>query len=67
MGLEDIVRDLQNKVARNGRMVECMRPLLCGREGCAIRVPVIVSPNGEIEKTIRPETKMNDIEPDNDI
>lgn len=54
---------MKRDIARNGRQLECLRPFLCGREGCAIRVPVIVSPNGEIEKTIRPETKMNDIEP----
>ena len=58
---------MKRDIARNGRQLECLRPFLCGREGCAIRVPVIVSPNGEIEKTIRPETKMNDIEPENDI
>ena len=58
---------MKRDIARNGRQLECLRPFLCGREGCAIRVPVIVSPNGEIEKTIRPETKMNDIEPENDV
>lgn len=55
------VRDLQMKVARYGRILECMRPLLCGREGCAIRVPVTISAAGEIEK---PEP--NDIEPYDD-
>jgi len=44
------VRDLKNRVARYGRILECMRPLLCGREGCAIRVPVTISAAGEIEK-----------------
>ena len=58
---------MKRDIARNGRQLECLRPFLCGREGCAIRVPVIVSPNGEIEKTIRPKTKMNEIEPDNDL
>ena len=58
---------MKRDIARNGRQLECLRPFLCGREGCAIRVPVIVSPNGEIEKTIRPKTKMNEIEPENDI
>lgn len=48
--LEEQVRGLQREVARNGRIVECMRPFLCGREGCAIRVPVTISPQGEIEK-----------------
>lgn len=38
--LEEQVRTLQKDVARNGRMVDCMRPLLCGREGCDDRVAV---------------------------
>ena len=38
--LEKAVRDLQFEVARNSRMVAFMRPFLCGRDGCAIRVPV---------------------------
>lgn len=61
---DENVRDLQMKVARYGRILECMRPFLCGRDGCAIRVPVTISPSGEIEKTIRPENKQ-DIEPYN--
>lgn len=39
------IRDLQAQVARNGRQIECMKPLLCGREGCAIRVPVAITTN----------------------
>ena len=38
--LEETVRNLQFQVARNCRMVEFMRPFMCGREGCAIRMPV---------------------------
>lgn len=53
--LEKAMRELQREVARNGRMVECMRPFLCGRDGCAIRVPVTISESGEIDKTIRPQ------------
>lgn len=48
--LEKEMRELRREVARNGRMVECMRPFLCGREGCALRVPVTISAAGEIEK-----------------
>ena len=59
---DENVRELQMKVARYGRILECMRPFLCGLDGCAIRVPVTISPSGEIENT-----KMNDIEPENDI
>lgn len=49
--LEETVRSLQRDVARNGRVVECMRPFLCGRENCQIRVPVTISPQGNVEKT----------------
>ena len=55
---------MKRDIARNGRQLERLSPFLCGRDGCAIRVPVIVSPSGEIEKTIRPENKQ-DIEPYN--
>lgn len=66
--LEEQVRMLRRDVARNGRIVDCMRPFLCGREGCAIRVPVTISQAGEIEKTIRPEDQQaHDIEPENDF
>lgn len=54
---EEDIRTLKRDVARNGRMVECMRPFLCGREGCAIRVPVTISESG----VVKPEVK--DIEP----
>ena len=52
---------MKRDIARNGRMVECMRPLLCGREGCAIRVPVVISAAGEVESPVK-----KDIEPYND-
>lgn len=61
---DENVRDLQMKVARYGRILECMRPFLCGREGCAIRVPVVISPEGEVESTLRP-SQHNEIEPIN--
>lgn len=38
--LEKIVRDLQREVARNGRMVDVMRPFLCGLQGCKNRIDV---------------------------
>lgn len=61
--LESTQRDLQFEVARNSRMVAFMRPFLCGREGCAIRVPVTVSESGEIDKTLRPQTYQSEVEP----
>ena len=55
---------MKRDIARNGRMVECMRPFLCGREGCAIRVPVTISSAGVIEHTPKTEemsTKDDDV------
>lgn len=49
--LEEVVRGLQRDVARNGRMVEMMRPFLCGREKCPHRVAVVVSADGVAEPT----------------
>ena len=60
---DEKIRNLQIQVARNGRQIECMRPLLCGREGCAIRVPVTISESGEIDKTLRPQTCQSEVEP----
>ena len=59
---DEDVRDLKMKVARYGRILDCMRPFLCGREGCAIRVPVVISPEGEVESPLLP-SQQNDIEP----
>ena len=48
------VMELQREVARNGRMVESMRPLLCGRI-CAKRLDVAISDDGDIDdKNIEP-------------
>lgn len=55
---EEKVRNLQKEVARNGRMVEAIRPLICGVLGCRNRKPVMVSPTGEIENA-----EPNEIEP----
>lgn len=60
---DEKIRNLQIQVARNGRQIECMRPLLCGREGCAIRVPVTILESGEIDKTLRPQTCQSEVEP----
>lgn len=46
---DENVRDLQMKVARYGRILECMRPFLCGRRNCPDRVAVTISDVGEIE------------------
>lgn len=47
--LEGEVRQLRMDVSRNNRIVESMRPFMCGRSKCADRVPVFVTSEGEIQ------------------
>ena len=61
---DEKVRDLQAQVARNGRIVESLRPFLCGFLGCTNRTPVTISADGEAkpkrpkkEKEITPYNK----------
>jgi flagellar motility protein MotE (MotC chaperone) len=54
---EEKVRSLQREVAKNGRMVESMRPFLCAVLNCKRRKFVTISESGDIE----PETKEPDI------
>lgn len=52
--LEEDIFNLKREVARNGRMVECMRPFLCGlAPECKKCVPVTISELGEA----KPATK----------
>jgi chromosome segregation ATPase len=44
---EETVRNLQREVARNGRVVESLRPFMCGLLGCKDRQPVTISDSGE--------------------
>ena len=60
--LEKAVRDLQFEVARNSRMVAFMRPFLCGRDGCANRVPVTMP----AEDTADAKDEPAEIEPYNE-
>ena len=46
---DETVRQLQREVARNGRMVESLRPFICGFLGCKSRKPVAISATGEID------------------
>ena len=45
---DDTVRQLQRDVARNGRMVESMRPFMCGRVRCPNRISVTISDAGVV-------------------
>ena len=42
-------RELQRDVARNGRMVEAMRPFMCADLKCPNRQRVTISPEGEVK------------------
>lgn len=45
---DETVRALQREVARNGRMVEGMRPFMCGDTGCRNRQRVSMAADGEV-------------------
>lgn len=60
---EDIIA-LKRDVARNGRMVECMRPFLCGRAPeCKDCVPVTITAAGEVKKQHLSNEPIEGIEP----
>ena len=42
--------ELERKVARNGRMVESLRPFMCADLGCKLRKRVVISADGEVEE-----------------
>ena len=55
--IEDERNEMKRDIARNSRQLEGMRPFLCGREDCALRVPVTIAQVGDLEKTIRANEK----------
>ena len=57
---DETVRQLQKEVARNCRMVEGLRPFMCGLLGCKKRKPVTISEDGEVSGN-----NLNEIEPIN--
>lgn len=48
--MEGQVRDLQRDVARNGRVVESLRPFICTDLSCKKRLRGVISANGEVEQ-----------------
>lgn len=46
---------LERAVARNGRMVEAMRPFMCADLSCKLRKRVILSEDGTLEKQPKPK------------
>ena len=65
---DEKVRDLQAQVARNGRLVESMRPFQCYDLKCRKRVRAQISECEEAETTTDDtKPKPNDIEPNNEL
>lgn len=58
--LDNKVRSLERDVARNGRMVEAMRPFLCSRQNCPNRIIMTLT---DVEK---PARRRKPIKIDND-
>lgn len=54
------IDDLERKVARNGRMVESLRPFICTDLSCKLRHHAIISANGEIDTTEQQPTSEDD-------
>ena len=59
--LEEVVRRLQREVASNANKLEMLRPLLCGRDNCAIRVPVPATVSGIEESSKKPKPKRKEV------
>lgn len=52
---DERMNQLERNQARQGRMIEAMRPFLCADLSCKKRKRVTIAECEEIEKTIRPE------------
>ena len=61
---DERIDDLERKVARNGRIVESLRPFICTDLKCKLRHRAVISENGEIEKEGKKKAAdKKDIEP----
>ena len=45
--MEGEIQELRKMIARNGRMVESMRPFMCGKVGCQERMMIKLDQKGE--------------------
>ena len=57
---DERIRSLQAQVARNGRQIACLRPMLCGRADCAIRIPMTITEAGDMKQTTDTEPVESD-------
>jgi hypothetical protein len=56
------IDDLERRVARNGRMVESLRPFICTNLDCKLRHRATISAAGEIDTTEQQPTNEDDDE-----
>ena len=56
------IEDLERRVARNGRMVESLRPFICTNLDCKLRHRATISAAGEIDTTEQQSTNEDDNE-----
>ena len=63
---EDELDALRRNQARQGRMIEAMRPFMCGDLRCPNRQRVTTLDAEALERTIHINEEQNDIEPSND-
>lgn len=54
---EDERSSMKRDIARNGRQLECLRPFLCGRQGCKDRLNVVISEDGDIKPATKAKNK----------
>ena len=65
---DERIDTLERAVARNGRMVEAMRPFMCADLACTLRKRGVIAAEGEVNKPAekrRQPKKQADIEPIN--
>lgn len=58
--LEKQVRNLERDVARNGRMVEALRPFICTDLSCKLRKRAVISETGEVEEVKQKKSTKQD-------
>ena len=62
---DERIDSLERAVARNGRMVEAMRPFMCADLACKLRKRVVLSENGDVKPKDDPRkrSKKADVAP----
>lgn len=64
--MQDEILDMKREIARNGRMVEGLRPFMCGDLSCKLRQRVTISADAEVKKARQKKVDQHEIEPVNE-